>query len=97
MSTINISYWLNAILGTFFGLSNSVSSYGVSSYGVSTDLVATTNYVNTRFTQNIGAPEALASTVVTLCIAALFTNTGIFGSTRKARSLSFGKSEYKFI
>ena len=92
MSTINISYWLNAILGTFFGLSNSVSSYGVS-----TDLVATTNYVNTRFTQNIGAPEALASTVVTLCIAALFTNTGIFGSTRKARSLSFGKSEYKFI
>lgn len=83
-----MSYWLNAILATFFGLSNNVSSHGVS-----TDLVATANYVNTRFTQNIGAPEALTSTVVTLCIAALFTNTGIFGSTRKARSLSFGESE----
>jgi len=80
-----MSYWLSALWTTIFGLSTTISPH------TSTDLVAAANLA---ITPSIGVPQVLAgiaSSVATLLIASLFTNTGILGIDRTLSRFSFGE------
>ena len=80
-----MSYWLSALWTTIFGLSTTISPHA------SADLVAAANLV---ITPSISAPQVLAgiaSSVATLLIASLFTDTGALGIDRTPSRFSFGE------